>query len=353
MAYEDNDKPNISFGGERENGRDPISVSDVKGKQDRKGGGWRILFSILFLLSVLGNIFLFLILMVLAAMVLSGPSGMLREKVLIDGPSTQKIVVIDLQGVIVNQSAEDIREQIKAAREDRYVKGLILRIYSPGGTISGSDDIYHEILRYRKETGKPVLAVMKGIAASGGYYASVACDKIIAEPTTITGSIGVIMNYFVLEELLEMKLGIEPVVVKSGKRKDWPSYFQKPDEEQLQYFDEKLIQPAYERFVSIVDDGRSDLSIDEVRRLADGSIYGAQEALDNKMIDEIGYFEDAVDAILSMARLKEAQVVEYKRPFSMMNLFGSQVNRGLKLDKQTLYEFMLPEALYLCDYRGN
>jgi protease-4 len=194
---------------------------------------------------------------------------------------------------------------------------------------------------------------MEGMAASGGYYTSVACDKIIAEPTAITGSVGVIMSYFVMEELFETKLGIEPVIVKSGLKKDWPSSFQKPTEEQLKYLDEKLIQPAYERFVKIVADGRPTLSIDDVKRLADGSIYGAQEALDEEMIDDIGYFEDAVETILSMAGISDAQVVEYQRPFSMMNLFGTQITRGFKLDKKTLYELMLPEALYLCDIMGS
>lgn len=121
---------------------------------------------------------------------------------------------------------------------------------------------------------------MQGIAASGGYYTSVACDKIIAEPTTITGSIGVISLYLVVQELLEHKLGILPVVIKAGAKKDWPSYFQAPSEEQLQYLQNKLVNPAYERFVQIVAEGRNaTLTESQVRQLADGSIFGIRRHL--------------------------------------------------------------------------
>ncbi|MHC4293212.1 MAG: signal peptide peptidase SppA [Planctomycetota bacterium] len=353
MDFDENNIPIESFDEGRERSQEPVIVSGFTEKPRKKGRIWRVLFGIFFSLSILGNVFLFLMLIVLAAIVTSGSAGLLRENVLIKGPSTSKIVVINLRGMIMGQAARDIREQIEAASENRYVKGLILRVNSPGGTISGSDQIYHEILQYRQETGKPVVAYMEGMAASGGYYTSVACDKIIAEPTTITGSVGVIMSYFVMEELLEMKLGIEPVIIKSGLRKDWPSSFQKPTEEQLKYLDEKLIQPAYERFVNIVADGRPTLSIDDVKRLADGSIYGAQEALDEEMIDGIGYFEEAVEMVLSMAGISNAQVVEYQRPLSLMSLLGYQNKRGFKLDKKTLYELVLPEVLYLCDITGG
>jgi protease-4 len=353
MEYEQQNNSSAPFDDGQQQRQEPIPIAGIIEKPREKGKLKRILFGIFFTLSVLGNIFLFLMLVGLAALIVSGPVGILRERVLVKGPSTSKIVVINLQGVIMNMAAEDIREEISAAKEDISVKGVILRVNSPGGTITASDEIYHHILRFREQTGKPVVAFMEGMAASGGYYGSVACDRIVAQPTTITGSIGVIMNYFVIEELLGMKLGIEPVIIKSGLKKDWPSWFQKPSEEQLQYLDKKMIQPAYERFVNIVAEGRDALSIDDVKRLADGSIYGAQEALDEEMIDEIGYFEDAVSAVLSLAGITNAKVVEYQRPFSMMNLFGSQLNTGIKFDRKTLYELMLPQALYLCDVAGG
>ncbi|MHC4757369.1 MAG: signal peptide peptidase SppA [Planctomycetota bacterium] len=353
MEYEQQNNSSAPFDDGQQQRQEPIPIAGIIEKPREKGKLKRILFGIFFTLSVLGNIFLFLMLVGLAALIVSGPVGILRERVLVKGPSTSKIVVINLQGVIMSMAEEDIREEISAAKEDISVKGVILRVNSPGGTITASDQIYHHVLRFREQTGKPVVAFMEGMAASGGYYGSVACDRIVAQPTTITGSVGVIMNYFVIEELLETKLGIEPVIIKSGLKKDWPSSFQKPSEEQLQYLDEKLVQPAYERFVNIVAEGRDALSVDDVKRLADGSIYGAQEALDENMIDEIGYFEDAVSAVLLLAGITNAKVVEYQRPFSMMNLFGSQLNTGIKFDRKTLYELMLPQALYLCDVAGG
>jgi len=188
---------------------------------------------------------------------------------------------------------------------------------------------------------------MSNIAASGGYYVSVACQQIIAEPTTITGSVGVIMGYFVLEELLEGKLGIQPVIIKSGKKKDWPSSFSPPTEEQLQYLEDKIIIPSYERFVQIVADGRKSLSLKDVRRLSDGSIYWAEEALSEQLIDEIGYLDDAIENIKSIAGIEEAQVVEYRRPLSLASFLRVRSDNILNINRNTLYELNTPQILYL------
>jgi protease-4 len=188
---------------------------------------------------------------------------------------------------------------------------------------------------------------MQNLAASGGYYISVATDEIVAEPTTITGSVGVIMGYLVLQDLLEGKLGIEPVVVKSGRRKDWPSSFRKPTEEELLYYREKVIDPAFNRFKQIVADGRKELSMEDVTRLADGSIFPAEEALEEKMVDELGYFNDAVTKAKELANLYDAQVVEYRRPFSFASIFGAETNAIFKLDKNKLYELSTPQVMYL------
>ncbi|MEE9371369.1 MAG: signal peptide peptidase SppA, partial [Sedimentisphaerales bacterium] len=240
-----------------------------------------------------------------------------------------------------------VYRQIKSARQDKRVKGLILRVNSPGGTISGSDQICNEILKYREKEEKPVVAFMQGVAASGGYYVSVPCDKIVAEPTAITGSVGVIAGIFVLQELLEEKLGIQPAIVKSGEKKDWPSPFRPFTEEQRKYIEDKLITPAYERFVQIVADGREALTLADVKRLADGSIYGAQEALDEKLIDKIGYLDEAIEEVKSLAGIEKARVIEYRKPFSFADFLGSYSKSFLKIDKTTLYELTTPQVLYL------
>ena len=325
----------------------PAYIQPPLMEKPKRRSGWKIFWAIVTVLSILANGLLLIMLLGVIAVFAAGQRELFVEEIIQPGPRTTKIAVIALDGIIDEQRAKDVAEQLKTAEDDDHVKGLILRVSSPGGTISGSDDIYNEIRKYRSRTGRPVVAFMQGIAASGGYYASVACDKIIAEPTTITGSIGVIMGYFVFQELLEGKLGIQPIIVKSGRRKDWPSPFQMPTDEQRQYLQDRLITPAYERFVQIVAEGRRSLTPEDVNRLADGSIYSADKALDEKLIDNIGYMDDAIKIVSEMAKIEKAQVVEYRKPFSLAGLLSARSNAVLKIDRTTLYEMTTPQVLYL------
>jgi len=277
----------------------------------------------------------------------AGQKGIFTEEVIREGPRTSKIAVISLEGLIDNSQSQDIHKQLKSAADDENIKGLIIRVNSPGGFVSSSDQINNEIRKWRNQMGKPVVAFMESLATSGGYYASVACDKIVAEPTAITGSVGVIMNYFVFQQLLEEKLGIKPVVVKSGPKKDWPSPFTPPDEQQLQYLRDKLISPAYERFVHVVAAGRPSLTLDQVKQLSDGSIYGADEALAENLIDAVGYLDEAISQVLSLAGIQQAQVVEYHKPFSLASLLSVQSRSLFNIDRDTLHEFTTPQLLYL------
>lgn len=313
----------------------------------KKRIGWKVFWGISLGLSVLANITLLLMLISLAAVLVTGQKDVLTEEVIQAGSRMSKIAVITVQGVIDDEKAQDVYRQIKSARSDKQIKGLILRVNSPGGTVSGSDRICNEIRKYRKEEDKPVVAFMQGVAASGGYYVSVGCDQIVAEPTAITGSIGVIAGQFILQGLLEEKLGIQPVIFKSGEKKDWPSPFQQITEEQRQYVQDKLITPAYDRFVQIIDEGREKLTLADVKRLADGSIYGAEEALSEKLIDKIGYIDEAIEQVKSLAGIEKAQVVEYRKPFSLSYFLNSHSGNILKLDKSTLYELGTPQILYL------
>jgi protease-4 len=325
----------------------PVQGAPTMVERPKKRTGWKIFWGIIFTLSVLANIILFLMLIGVLALFATGQRGVFTEEVIQAGPRTTKIAVIKVQGMIDNERAGDVYRQLKRARGDKHVKGLIIRVNSPGGTISGSDQIYNEILKYRRETDQPVVAFMQGVAASGGYYVSVGSDKIIAEPTAITGSIGVIFGHFVLQELFEKKLGIKPHIIAAGDKKDWPSIFKPFTKEQQKYLKERLINPAYERFVSIVDKGRPSLTLADVRDLADGSIYGAEEAHDEKLIDKIGYLDEAVDMVMLLADIEEAQVVEYRKPFSLSSLLDAQSRSILNIDKTTLYELSTPQLLYL------
>jgi protease-4 len=312
----------------------------------RQGGGWRVLWRVLFALSVLANVGLFLLLFSAVVMVAAGGAGTYRT-VLREGPRDSRIAVINVGGLIDGGQAEEVYRQMEAARQDRAVKGIIVRIDSPGGTISASDRIHQEILAYRKR-GLPAVAFLQGVAASGGYYTSVACEKIIAEPTAITGSIGVVMVHFVFENLLENKLGIQPVFLTMGAKKDWPSSFRAPTQEELTYVKDRLLEPAYTRFVDVVKQGRQEaLSSTEVEKLADGSIFVADQALQAKLIDKIGYLDDAIAAVKTMAGIEAAQVVEYRRPFSVLGLLSAKSPQIPRLDRKTLFEFGTPQVLYL------
>lgn len=315
----------------------------------KRFSGWRVFWGLLFTLSVLANVGLFLLLVGMVAFVATGHTGRFYEEAVVrEGPSGTKIVLVNLEGVIDGQQADNVYRQLKAAGEDDSVRALIVRVNSPGGTISGSDRIYAEIRRYRDETGQPVVAFMEGVAASGGYYASVACDRIMAEPTALTGSIGVVMSYFVFQDLLENKLGVQPIFLTKGDKKDWPSSFRTPKQEELDYIDRRLLDPAYERFVSIVQEGRTGtLAAEEVRRLADGSIYGAAQALEEKLIDQIGYLDDAIGVAKSLAGIAAAQVVEYRQPFSFRDILSVKSANAKLLSRTTLYELSTPQVLYM------
>ena len=314
----------------------------------RRSGIWRVFWGILFGLSFLANVGMFLLLIGLVAVIATGQGPFHEQAVVREGPRSNRIVLVRLNGVIGDQQADYIYQQLKTARKDDNVRAIILAVNSPGGTISGSDRIYQEILRYRQETGRPAVAFMQGMAASGGYYASVACDKIVAEPTAITGSIGVVMSYFVFQDLLENKLGVEPVFLTEGAKKDWPSSFRQPQPEELDYIKERLLNPAYERFVQIVQAGRSgELSADQVRKLADGSIYVAPQALKEKLIDQVGYLDDAIGIATSLAGVADAEVIEYRRPFSFMDVLNVEGRSTLKLNRNTLYELSTPQVLYM------
>ncbi|MCK4753445.1 MAG: signal peptide peptidase SppA [Planctomycetes bacterium] len=326
--------------------------NNLSQQPSKKRTFWKILRSFFLTISAMANIVILVVVIGIISLFATviftaGQKDAFTEKVIQSGSRTNKIVVINLEGIIDSKQSLNMYNQLKLARNDEHIKAIIIRTNSPGGTISASDQIYNEILKCRNQANIPVVAFMQGVAASGAYYTSVGCDKIIAEPTAITGSIGVIMGHFVIQELLEEKLGIQPVIIKSGEKKDWPNPFQEITEEQEEYIQKKLIVPFYERFTQIIAHGRDSLTIDDINRLADGSIYNADEALDEKLIDQIGYLDDAIELAKSLAEIEDAQVIEYQRPFSFTSLLDAKTKTLLKIDRTTLYELTTPQLLYL------
>jgi protease-4 len=203
------------------------------------------------------------------------------------------------------------REELTKAAEDRDVRAVVLRINSPGGTVTASDILHHELMAFRRRTGRPVIAVMMDVAASGGYYLALAADTIIAHPTTVTGSIGVIMLTLNAQGLME-KIGVSAAAIKSGERKDMGSPFRALTPEERAIF-QSVIDDLHRQFVQKLAERRG-IAPETARSVADGRIYTADQALALRLVDRIGYVPDALAAARQAAGLDEARIVVYRRP---------------------------------------
>jgi len=206
---------------------------------------------------------------------------------------------------------------INSMAEDDRNKGIILYVDTPGGSVYASDELYLKIRDYQETTGRPVYSSMQSQATSGGYYISAPCDKIIANRNCWTGSIGVTMGTFIDISGLLSDLGIKTETITSGANKAMGSSTEPMTDEQRAIF-QSVIDEAYEQFVSIVAEGRG-MSEDQVRELADGRIYSAQQAVDNGLVDEIGTFEEAVNDMAAVYGMEDVYV-EYFRSKSYASL---------------------------------
>ena len=272
----------------------------------------------------------------------------LKEKV-ISGFSRDKILLVDISGMIVESQPRSllgltlgslttpgyVKEVLDKAAKDRSIKAVVLRINSPGGTVSASDIIHHELLAYKKETGVPVVACLMGLATSGGYYLAMAGDTIVAHPSGITGSIGVLAMKLNIKGLMD-KVGVEGEMVKSGQWKDFWSPFRPSTPEEKQMMQE-VINSYYRGFVDVVAQGRK-MGLKEVRRVADGRIYTAAQAKDLGLVDSLGYLDDAIKIAEKLAGLEEAKVVRYNRPSSYRpNIYSRFPDFSLAVTPQFLY----------------
>jgi protease-4 len=243
----------------------------------------------------------------------------------VEGKGSSKILLLDLSGML----AEDVpsfsigappprvpllarvREELRKAEDDERVKALIVRINSPGGTITASDILYHELLAFKTRKKVPVIAAIMDVGASGGYYAALAADTIVVNPTTITGSIGVVMVTVNAQGLLE-KIGVTPLAIKSGPMKDAGSPFRSLTDAERAVF-QGIIDDMYGRFVGLIARSRK-MPEDRVRAFADGRVYTADESLKLGLVDRIAYLEDVVALAKERAGLAEAKVIMYHRP---------------------------------------
>jgi protease-4 len=218
----------------------------------------------------------------------------------------------DLLGSDQESSVARIREQLDRARQDGSLRGILLRIDSPGGEATASDVIYAEIERFKRDRGLPVVAHLYGLAASGGYYVAMAADEIVAEPTTVTGSIGVIAVSVNLSGLME-RYGVKDQTTKAGAYKDTGSMLRPQTAEDREIL-QGVIDDLHERFRVVVARGRPKLSRERVDALSDGRIFSAPQALERGLVDRIGDIETAVSALEGRVGVASSYVVSYHRP---------------------------------------
>lgn len=249
------------------------------------------------------------------------PGGGKLQEAIISGEGKDKVLLIDISGMLTTGKASGIleepslpariKEELTKAEEDNHVKAIILRINTPGGSVTASDLVYHELIVFKKKRAVPVIAAIMDLGTSGGYYIAMAADHILAHPSTITGSIGVIMVTMNAEGLLE-KVGVQPAAIVSGPKKAMGSPFRPMNDEERAIF-QGTIDHLFEQFLSVVKEGRPGLSMEQIRTLADGRIFTADIAKSKGLVDSIGYLDEAIDLAKKEANLEQAKVVTYTR----------------------------------------
>ena len=248
----------------------------------------------------------------------------LEERV-ISGSGDKKILLMDISGVITSEERGDslglrtsestvarLEAELESAAQDDDIVALVLRINSPGGTVTGSDIIYDRLMRFKAQHDVPVFVQMLDVAASGGYYSALAADTIIASPTTVTGSIGVIFTSVSLEGLMD-KIGVRNQTVTSGKMKDIGSPLRTMTPAERQVLD-ALVTDMQQRFIGLVHERRPNLTDEMKAQMVDGRVFSAQQALAGGLVDDIGYLDSTIERAKRTAGVRKAKVIRYRRP---------------------------------------
>jgi protease IV len=286
----------------------------------------------------------------------------LREET-VEGRGKAKIVLMDVSGFLSEETPGlalpfapprprvprlvRFREELKKAAEDDDVRALVVRINSPGGTVTASDVMYRELELFRKDKPVPIVAAMMDVAASGGYYVALAADTIVAHPTTVTGSIGVVMITMNAQGLLD-KVGVSASTIKSGERKDMGSPLRTLTDEERAIF-QSVIDDLHHQFVAKLVERRK-IPAETARLLADGRIYAADQALSHGLVNRLGSLPDAIDAAKRAAGLDAARVVVYHRPREYRATYYAQAatpDTNLPLSLATLASLLGPGPRFL------
>lgn len=322
----------------------------------RQGRGWMVVSLLLMLLLFLvlaGDFVRFIHGLTAGAHPVGRHQNDLMETVVEDNGAKDKFVLIDIQGIITGDLLDRgmdmvtlVKDQLKAAAEDRNVRAVILKVDSPGGEVMASDSISEAISRFQKTSRKPVIASFGSVAASGGYYVSAPCRWIVANELTMTGSIGVIMHGYNYRGLLD-KVGVRPVVFKSGPYKDMLRG-DKSEEEILpeeRRMTQAMIDQTYSRFKEVVATGRHNYRdkdknfgkalISDWVQYADGRILSGKDAYEYGFVDELGDFETAVERAKILAGTGEANLIRYEMPLdlsSILRMFVKSESPVIKLE---------------------
>ena len=287
----------------------------------------------------------------------------LEEVVVEEGSGNGKMLLIDIDGPISNRPkktlvglqsetgmVDRIREILKKAENDKNIKGILLRINSPGGTVTSSDIIYHEIKSFKERSKVKVYVSVVDVAASGGYYVAMAGDSIMVHPTSLVGSIGVLALKLNLEGLMG-KVGVEWEIVKSTEKKDFMSPFRPLTKEERALFQE-TIDRYYDRFVDVVVLNRDRLDTKAVKVLADGRVYNARQALENHLVDSIGYLQDLFGLAKKELNQPGLKIVTYGRPREYKSNYYSSMDSIPKVNLINLdlgfdWDQISPQFLFL------
>ena len=279
---------------------------------------------------------------ILWAIVIGGGALLLINALLpdLDFSGQDRVALIRVEGVILD--AQATISELKHYSENPLVKAIVLRIDSPGGGVVPSQEIHDAVKRVKNKSNKAVIASMGTVAASGGYYIAAATDRIIANPGTLTGSIGVIMEMANFEGLMK-KVGVEGVVIKSGRFKDVGSPLRKMSDEERKLL-QSVMDDVHHQFIQAVADGRS-LEVSEVEPLADGRIYTGRQAKEARLVDELGDLDDAIHIAADIAGMEgEPKVVEPRKRFSFRDIIESRwasVFPKLELDTGVKLKYLM------------
>jgi protease-4 len=265
-----------------------------------------------------------------------------------------KIAIVEVEGMLINarsggllQPTENVlslfTQELNRAAGDPDVKAVVLRVNSPGGTVSASDAMYQILKRFKERTHKPVVASAQEVAASGAYYVSCGADRIVAQPTSIVGSIGVIFETYNLSGTMQ-KLGIRPGAFKSAEHKDIGSPFRDPTPEEEKIM-QGMVDEYYARFRSIVRNNRKIPDDDTFKTVTDGRVFSGEDAVKLGLVDRTGLLEDAVQLAREMGNAPDASVIAYKRPYG----YGGSIYalNSAPLPKSNVLQLQLPDAATL------